>query len=67
MKILFADQFLNDLVIPVAVHNEKISQDEEYHTLFSNSVFIKAPGAGHFIWMDNPGVCAAEIEKFLLD
>jgi proline-specific peptidase len=38
---------------------------EEYHSVFTNSRFVKVPKAGHFIWLDQPEVYKTEIEKFL--
>lgn len=38
---------------------------EQYTQVFSNSVLIKVPQAGHFIWLDQPLTYREEIEKFL--
>ena len=40
---------------------------EQYKLLFSNSMYIKVPKAGHFIWLDQPEIYQQEIEKFLYE
>ncbi len=38
---------------------------DQYTTVFPNSKLIRIPKAGHFIWLDQPGIYRKEIENFL--